>query len=216
MLTNRIRDFKYVSQSCNLNDNVEGFENEIKLFEQTMPPYKFKIIKIISNDKFNDAIYGTKTPTEGSIHTHQKCYSRVLDITLQDNIHNIKQLNSLDEIEQILFHGTSWQNMQKILQNGFDSKFNARRVYGKGLYFAKSALYSHNYTKPKIDGDERCMVVAKVIVGKYCQGQQHLTFDHFGDKIDSFVDNIHYPNIFVAKDYHCVPHCVIVYRETNI
>lgn len=40
---------------------------------------------------------------------------------------------------------------------------------GAGVYFSSSATYSHGYTRPNATG-ERCMFIARILVGKTTAG----------------------------------------------
>ena len=91
-------------------------------------------------------------------------------------IHNFTQIlkskkqSTSKQIERVLFHGTSQDIIIKIMQNGFNRDFNKTHVYGKGVYFAKNANYSHNYCKVNIN-NQYYMLVCRVIVGDYCIGK---------------------------------------------
>lgn len=43
-------------------------------------------------------------------------------------------------------------------------------VYGQGAYFSRRANYSHSYAKPSTKGQERCMFLVSVLVGKTIRG----------------------------------------------
>ncbi len=51
-----------------------------------------------------------------------------------------------DVDEKILLHGTSWDNADSIVQNGFDNRTCQRGMYGAGVYFASAGCKSHQYT----------------------------------------------------------------------
>ena len=53
-----------------------------------------------------------------------------------------------DVDEKILLHGTSWDNANSIVLNGFDHRTSGRGMYGDGVYFASAACKSHQYTCP--------------------------------------------------------------------
>jgi hypothetical protein len=67
-------------------------------------------------------------------------------------------------------------------------------VYGVGVYFSSNAVYSHGYTRANTNG-ERCMFVARVLVGKTTTGNSSMKTRPVG--FDSTTDNNH---IFVT--YH--------------
>ena len=51
---------------------------------------------------------------------------------------------SRDEVEKYLFHGSSYDTLNIIIQNGFDRSYSTVAAYGKGTYFARDADYSSN------------------------------------------------------------------------
>ncbi|CAF1260749.1 unnamed protein product [Rotaria sordida] len=67
-------------------------------------------------------------------------------------------------------------------------------VYGFGVYFSSNASYSHGYTRPNSNG-ERCMFMARVLVGKTTKGNSSMKTRPLG--FDSTTDEKH---IFVT--YH--------------
>jgi poly [ADP-ribose] polymerase 7/11/12/13 len=67
-------------------------------------------------------------------------------------------------------------------------------VYGVGVYFSSNAAYSHGYTS-KNQTNERCMFVARVLVGKTTVGNGSMKTPPVG--FDSTTDGKH---IFVT--YH--------------
>lgn len=67
-------------------------------------------------------------------------------------------------------------------------------AYGFGVYFSSNAAYSHGYTRANANG-ERCMFVARVLVGKTTLGNMQMKTRPLG--FDSTTNNNH---IFVT--YH--------------
>ena len=77
---------------------------------------------------------------------------------------------ALDVDEKILLHGTSWDNADKIVVEGFDHRTCHGGLYGAGVYFACAACKSHQYTcdqhkKCCTCKRERTMIVARVALG---------------------------------------------------
>ncbi|VDI25047.1 poly [ADP-ribose] polymerase 7/11/12/13 [Mytilus galloprovincialis] len=130
--------------------------------------------------------------------------------------------SSIDE--RTLFHGTdSLDICRGICINNFDFRKSGKNatVFGEGSYFARDAIYSHNYTKPSSDFGDRYMFRAKVLVGKFTQGsrtyrrppeipgQSHKLYD-------SCVDHPIDPSIFVIFDRsQSYPEYLINYREKD-
>ncbi|CAF4099167.1 unnamed protein product [Rotaria sp. Silwood1] len=67
-------------------------------------------------------------------------------------------------------------------------------MYGAGVYFSSNAAYSHQYTKPNLL-EERCMFLARVLIGKTTIGNSSMKTRPLG--FDSTTDGNH---IFVT--YH--------------
>ena len=65
-----------------------------------------------------------------------------------------------------LFHGSSSTNPHLISDSplGFQISFSGVGLWGKGIYFAVNAAYSHDYAY-RVSEDEYCMFMAKVFVG---------------------------------------------------
>ena len=68
----------------------------------------------------------------------------------------------------LLFHGTRQTEPERIYKNfdtGFDLQYAAHGAYGKGIYFARDASYSHGFAHPLKNGVFQ-MLLADVFVGK--------------------------------------------------
>lgn len=118
------------------------------------------------------------------------------------------------DTEQRLYHGCPEQAASSIIEDCFNRSFAGVNgtiyyclffmkfvcfiyigtVYGVGVYFSSSAVYSHGYTKPNANG-ERCMFLARVLVGKTTKGNSSMKTRPLG--FDSTTDGNH---IFVT--YH--------------
>jgi len=74
--------------------------------------------------------------------------------------------NSSVEVE--LFHGTSLTDPRKIYSGevGFDMRFGAQGMWGRGIYFAVNASYSNNGYAFKTDAQEKQLFLAKVLIGQ--------------------------------------------------
>ncbi|KAL7827857.1 hypothetical protein AOLI_G00310090 [Acnodon oligacanthus] len=122
----------------------------------------------------------------------------------------LKKLKGQPDIEeQMLFHGTSRDNVHSICLYNFDCNLSDQRrrahILGKGTYFAKHASYAAKYSliaKPGVNALQ-IMFLARVTVGKYKTGQSNLCKPDGDQKEnihDSCVDNEMYPRIFVIFD----------------
>lgn len=89
-------------------------------------------------------------------------------VLLQNFKNQMDKLN--DHSIKYLFHGSNNQNYNKILSEGFKlDKAKSSGLLGAGIYFAKNASYSHNYTRAisTIErGTIKNMICARVIFGR--------------------------------------------------
>ena len=92
-------------------------------------------------------------------------------------------------------------------------------MYGKGVYFARDASYSHRYTALDANS-QRHMYYAQVLTGEYTVGNtsmlappaKNLQVDA-NVLFDSTVDNVSNPTIFVVyQDTQCYPAYLITYQ----
>ena len=77
---------------------------------------------------------------------------------------------AVDVDEKILLHGTSWDNANSIVREGFDHRTCQHALYGAGVYFACAACKSHQYTCEKHKWCcscrcERTVIFARVALG---------------------------------------------------
>ena len=117
------------------------------------------------------------------------CYFKVLSIDRIENryLYNQymlekehfenKNINRF-EIEHNLFHGTSGDCVPSITKSGFNRSYAGKNAssYGKGVYFACSASYSHNYTDIKRGKSVGHMFLCRVLVGDYTLGKFRIDF----------------------------------------
>lgn len=106
--------------------------------------------------------------------------------------------------EQLLFHGTSSENISPIIVQGYDCRLQSKHghSYGKGVYFSPLSIYSKNYCENQQDPNIHHIFINSVLIGKYTKGEASLTFpprcEEKHDKYDSVADQPEYPLI------HCV------------
>ena len=144
----------------------------------------------------------------------------VYDALLQAKTQELKDKH-VQHIERVLFHGTSSQNVAKIVNNGFNRDFNRTHRYGKGTYFSPLASESAKYCERDDEDDPRknVMLVCKVIVGEYCIGTHDMDGSSVPYKPDkktqyeSCVNKMVNPTIFVInRDYHAIPTHIITFK----
>jgi poly [ADP-ribose] polymerase 10/14/15 len=126
--------------------------------------------------------------------------------------------------ERQVFHGTSHEDVDKIISLGFLRDFNSVSHYGKGTYFAKDAKYSCHqaYSKKNSHGDQ-VMFLSRIIVGESCLGTKgKLTPDiKPGQQVmfESMVDNLTDPKVFVlgtGTDDHAYPEFLIHFTDRAV
>lgn len=105
---------------------------------------------------------------------------RIQNETLWKNYMNqkahLEKKNKHTNNEKQLFHGTSADNIDKIIERGFNRSFAGMHgaMYGNGVYFAVDPTYSANgYSKPDQHGHKR-MYLARVLVGEFTTGKPGL------------------------------------------
>lgn len=101
-----------------------------------------------------------------------------------------------------LFHGTDQAAANGILQKGLDRNYNGKNAtaYGKGVYFARDASFSHQYTSVDADGC-RLIFLCRVTVGVYAVGSSKMQAPPMRDddrRYDSTVDYLEEPTKFVT------------------
>ncbi|XP_060108587.1 protein mono-ADP-ribosyltransferase TIPARP-like [Heteronotia binoei] len=116
-------------------------------------------------------------------------------------------------LEKHLFHGTGAAQIRSICAMNFDSRLAGLNgsAYGKGIYFAKNAAYSHTYARATQD-NVHCMFLAKVLTGYTANGNSKLKRPPVC--YDSCTDCTKDPRIFVIfKNCQCYPYFLICYKE---
>lgn len=115
--------------------------------------------------------------------------------------------------ETLLFHGTSEANAYSILENGFDPLVSARASYGKGTYFASSALISSQYmgVSKTSKFDLSHMLIASVLVGEIKQG---IPMRLCPEGYDTQVDSVFKPTIYsVPRKEQAIPRYFIGFHK---
>ncbi|KAG9338734.1 hypothetical protein JZ751_025403, partial [Albula glossodonta] len=137
-----------------------------------------------------------------------------------------RKMSEMDRMlnERHLFHGTSQDVVEGICKHNFDPRVCGKHatMFGQGSYFARKAVYSHNFSKRSPKG-VHCMFLAKVLTGKYTVGNPSMRRPpplHPGnpssDLFDSCVDNWVDPQIFVIfNDDQSYPYFIIQYEEVS-
>ncbi|KAJ8274196.1 hypothetical protein COCON_G00088210 [Conger conger] len=126
--------------------------------------------------------------------------------------------------ERHLFHGTSQDAVDGICKHNFDPRVCGKHatMFGQGSYFARKAVYSHNFSKRSSKG-LHFMFLAKVLSGRVTVGNPCMRRppplcpgDPSSDLFDSCVDNWADPQVFVIfNDDQSYPYFVIEYEEVS-
>ncbi|NWW69155.1 PAR12 polymerase, partial [Ifrita kowaldi] len=174
--------------------NVTSEYNGIKeLFHQTMKNYSILKIQRIQN------------PSLWKVFQWQK--------------EKMKKENGGKEVqEKLLFHGADVMSMKTICTQNFDWRICGSNgtKYGKGIYFARDASYSHTYCQATQQG--YLMFVARVLVGDYIKGNAAYVRPprKCADGLwlyDSCVDDELDPSVFVVFEKHQIyPEYIIEYK----
>jgi poly [ADP-ribose] polymerase 10/14/15 len=139
-----------------------------------------------------------------------------------ENLVNNKRMD--DRECKWLFHGTTCDNVPKIVNQGFNRAFAGRNAvaYGKGVYFARDASYSScsAYSTPD-DLGIQYMFLCRVAVGDWCRGSYgQLTPDpkprNRFELFDTTVDDETDPSIFVVyHDAQAYPDYLVSFQQTG-
>lgn len=113
--------------------------------------------------------------------------------------------------EKQLFHGTKYNFVDNICDEGFKVDMNRISAYGKGTYFSTSAQMSSGYTD-KANNEMSYIIVCKVLVGKYKIGVNNETVNT--DLYDNTVNNLKNPTIITSPyDNGAYPEYVVAYYK---
>ena len=124
-----------------------------------------------TSPEFNEVdVLFQKTMRGHQIHLMQRIQNKYLMDHYVTNIQKRMELRPNEAINRmLLFHGTRNTKPEVIYKNfdvGFDLQYANQGMYGKGLYFAVNANYSHNGFVYR-NGRGNCqLIVADVFVGK--------------------------------------------------
>ncbi|XP_007232151.2 protein mono-ADP-ribosyltransferase TIPARP [Astyanax mexicanus] len=178
-----------------------SYRTVYNLFHKTVSETKFRILKILR----------VQNPFLWEKYKRKKEYmSR--HMTEMDRLLN----------ERHLFHGTSQDVVEGICKHNFDPRVCGKHatMFGQGSYFARKAVYSHNFSKRSSRG-VHYMFLAKVLTGRFTVGNPSMRRppplcprDPSSDLFDSCVDNWMDPQIFVIfNDDQSYPYFIIQYEE---
>ncbi|XP_064841645.1 protein mono-ADP-ribosyltransferase TIPARP-like [Oncorhynchus masou masou] len=179
------QDFLQVPVSC----DDRSYRTVYTLFHKTVSETKFRILKILR----------VQNPFLWEKYKRKKEYMS-------------RRLSEMDRMlsERHLFHGTSTEVVEGICKHNFDPRVSGKHatMFGQGSYFARKAVYSHNFSKRSPKGIHS-MFLAKVLTGRFTVGNPSMrrppplsprdpssTCDYREQTRDNWVD----PQIYVAID----------------
>ncbi|XP_028818854.1 protein mono-ADP-ribosyltransferase TIPARP [Denticeps clupeoides] len=180
-----------------------SYRTVYSLFHKTVPETKFRIMKILR----------VQNPFLWEKYKRKKEYMS-------------RRMSEMDRMlnERHLFHGTSQDVVEGICKHNFDPRVCGKHatMFGQGSYFARKAVYSHNFSKRSPKG-VHYMFLAKVLTGKFTVGNPSMRRppplsprDPSSDLFDSCVDNWMDPQIFVIfNDDQSYPYFIIQYEEVS-
>eukprot|EP00118_Oscarella_pearsei_P023261 m.275485 g.275485 ORF g.275485 m.275485 type:complete len:935 (+) comp40601_c0_seq1:2453-5257(+) len=132
-------------------------------------------------------------------------FAHARELLAKKRASKIKSGEAFLELE--LFHGTSEDTVQHIIDQGFNriyARAAVGKLYGAGVYFAKDSAVSYNYAQPNAQLHRR-MFLCNVLIGLSTVGKQHLleplVIDSrvsVTDRYDTTVNNAMNPEIFVS------------------
>ncbi|KAM8852966.1 protein mono-ADP-ribosyltransferase TIPARP [Synchiropus picturatus] len=178
-----------------------SYRTVYSLFHKTVSETKFRIIKILR----------VQNPFLWEKYKRKKEYMS-------------RRMSEMDRLlsERHLFHGTSADAVEGICKHNFDPRVCGKHatMFGQGSYFARKAVYSHNFSKRSTKG-VHCMFLAKVLTGRFTVGNPSMRrpppinpCDASSDLYDSCVDNWLDPQIYVIfNDDQSYPYFIIMYEE---
>ncbi|XP_019720516.1 protein mono-ADP-ribosyltransferase TIPARP [Hippocampus comes] len=178
-----------------------SYRTVYSLFHKTVAETKFRIIKILR----------VQNPFLWEKYKRKKEYMS-------------RRMSEMDRLlsERHLFHGTSADVVEGICKHNFDPRVCGKHatMFGQGSYFARKAVYSHNFSKRSPKG-VHCMFLAKVLTGRFTVGNPSMRRpppinprDASSDLYDSCVDNWVDPQIYVIfNDDQSYPYFIIHYEE---
>lgn len=194
--TGKAKDFERRS----LRKHCKEYRTVSQRFHETLPKLKASILMVekIRNDELRERY-------------ERKC----------ERIQRKLTLRGYDEIEKLLFHGTTPDVVDAICKHNFDHRLRGKNgtQYGEGSYFAVDASYSNNYSSD--DGERtRYMFLASVLTGESKLGRRNFRrpplkdpSNPTSDLYDSCVDDENRPKIFVIfNDEQCYPSYLIKYH----
>jgi poly [ADP-ribose] polymerase 10/14/15 len=209
-LTNRLDMNFPVNWEQNKNNNL------IKL-ETFSSEYQEIVVKLNSNKFGNKTIISIERVQNARLYIQYLAHKK-----------HFEERNSKAVNEKTLYHGTTSDSVTNIWKFGFNRSYAGKNatVYGKGVYFARDASYSHQYTNLGNVGVvanatnkvHAHLFMCKVLIGYSALGNSQMECKNLpkseeGSPVDSTINNSQDPNIFVIyHDAQAYPQYLITYE----
>ncbi|CAF1263615.1 unnamed protein product [Adineta ricciae] len=150
---------------CLVSKGTKEYQSIINEFDKKM---KGKYTEIVKLERINNERWRTQ------YEAHRKDFKSRLN----------------EDTEKILYHGCPEAAAKSIMQDCFNRSYAGINgtLFGWGVYFSSDAAYSHGYATRNTRG-ERCVFVARVLVGKTTQGNKSMKTRPVG--FDSTTDGKH-------------------------
>ncbi|KAL3842605.1 hypothetical protein ACJMK2_020598, partial [Sinanodonta woodiana] len=206
------------------NDKTQGVDLP-KDWDIKKTNEEFKVVQLSPNStEYKDVktTFGNGGCPFTSIKQILRVENRTLYLQYQIKKLELESRNSKQfKNEQILFHGTSSDTVDKVNKGGYDRNYCGKNAvaYGEGVYFATTSRYSHGYANPDKNGVCR-MYVARVLTGQFTKGVSGMkapppnpSFQGNNVLYDSVVDNTANPGMYIIfHDPQAYPEYLIEYQ----
>lgn len=213
------------------SNNYLTSQNTINATARHSAALKINIERSLKNPLICDTFASTKVVTFTLLAQYDPEYLKVTRMITNkknfkvDNIEKIEnpyllkayQLKKEEKLnqfpylqERLLFHGTKQSNVDEICKMNFNWRLCQTHKYGKGVSFSPNSTYASNYSDKYVRN--KVMIVAKVLIGKSCAGDEFMVIppdgydtSHKGDEqivIVKYEDNEFCPVYKI--NYHLV------------
>ena len=125
------------------------------------------------------------------------------------------ELWRVETVEKLLWHGSSYDILNKIIRNGFDRSYSTIAVYGKGrISWEMRVIVVVQDISTHSDG-YKYLLLCKVIVGDSADWVNACSsIEANGNEYDTLVDSPQNPSIYVVwRDFAAVPMCRIKLKQ---
>lgn len=219
-------EYKNWSPASTLNDFVEGYISIIPYINSTTIGNNLTSENntiddnnlTSENNSSNNNLTSENNPVDNSLNSVINNLKNILNNNeiifhknnneyMLENYKNYKKYliknNNFKNNEEILFHGTDFNDIQSILDNDFCLTKNIKHgsMYGKGIYFTNDINLAIRYSE-KMKND-KYILLCKVYIGNIINGKPNMDIlpkiENTNNYYDTAVDNINNPKQFIKK-----------------